>query len=78
MGAYADSRYRFRPCEPIQIFAFHACLLTHAELWPKKERPMSTFAPELETRPATQEPFTGTPRKVTQHQTQNEALSFEK
>jgi len=40
---------------------------------------MSTATPELETHlPAMPTPFTGTPRKVRAHQTQNEALSFEK
>ncbi len=40
---------------------------------------MSTATPELETYlPDTAAPFTGTPRKVRAHQTQNEALSFEK
>ncbi len=39
---------------------------------------MSTVAPELETPLASKESFTGIPRKVRPHQTQNEALSFEK
>ncbi len=40
---------------------------------------MSTATPELETLlPDTAMPFTGTPRKIRTHQTQNEALSFEK
>lgn len=39
---------------------------------------MGTTAPELETVDTLESKFVGTPRKVKAHQTQNEALSFEK